>query len=86
MNIVFKLLGTGISLGAGFVASKLVDSVWEKSTGNKPPKDGADLNNSLRSALTFALVSSVVAAIIQTLASRTTQKAIARFNKHPEEV
>ncbi|MFB9165360.1 MULTISPECIES: DUF4235 domain-containing protein [Arthrobacter] len=86
MNIVFKLLGTGISLGAGFVASKLVDSVWEKSTGNKPPKDGADLNNSLRSALTFALVSSVVAAIIQTLASRTTQKAIARFNKHPEEI
>ncbi|MET4002329.1 hypothetical protein ABIB48_001038 [Arthrobacter sp. UYCu511] len=86
MNIVFKLLGTGISLGAGFVASKLVDTVWEKSTGNKPPKDGADLNNSLRSALTFALVSSVVAAIIQTLASRTTQKAIARFNKHPEEI
>lgn len=86
MSMVFKLLGTGVSLGAGFVASKLVDSIWEKSTGNKPPKDGADLENSLRSALTFALVSSAVAAIIQVLAGRTTQKAIARFNKHPEEV
>ena len=86
MNIVFKLLGTGVSLGAGFVASKLVDTAWEKSTGNKPPKDGANLENSLRSALTFALVSSVAAAIIQTIAGRTTQKAIARFNKHPEEV
>lgn len=86
MNIVFKLLGTGVSLGAGFVASKLVDTVWEKSTGNKPPKDGTDLDNSLRSALAFALVSSAVAAIIQTLANRTTQKAISRFNKHPEEV
>lgn len=86
MNIAFKLLGTGVSLGAGFVASKLVDTVWEKSTGNKPPKDGTDLENSLRSALTFALVSSAVAAIIQVLAGRTTQKAIARFNKHPEEV
>ena len=86
MNIVFKLLGTAISLGAGFAASKLVDIVWEKSTGNKPPKDGADLENSLRSALTFALVSSIVAAMIQTVAGRATQKAIARFNKHPEEV
>lgn len=86
MNIVFKLLGTGVSIGAGFVASKLVDTVWEKSTGNKPPKDGNDLESSLRSALTFALVSSVVAALIQTLAGRTTQKAIARFSKHPEEV
>ncbi len=86
MNIVFKLLGTGVSLGAGFVASKLVDTVWEKTTGNKPPKDGADLGNSLRSALTFALVSSAVAAVIQVVAGRTTQKAIARFNAHPEEV
>ncbi len=86
MNIVFKLLGTGVSLGAGFVASKLVDTIWKKSTGDEPPKDGADLENSLRSALAFALVSSVVAAVIQTLAQRTTQKAIARFNKHPEEV
>lgn len=86
MNIVMKLLATGVSLGAGFVASKLVDTVWEKSTGSKPPKDGADLDNSLRSALAFALVSSAVAATIQTLANRTTQKAIARFNKHPEEI
>ncbi len=86
MNIVFKLLATGVSLGAGFAATKLVDTVWEKSTGNKPPKDGADLENSLRSTLIFALVSAVVAAIIQTLVGRTTQKAIARFNKHPEEV
>lgn len=86
MNIVMKLLATAVSLGAGFVGSKLVDTVWEKSTGNKPPKDGSDLESSLRSALTFALISSAVSAIIQVLTSRTTKKAIARFNKHPEEV
>lgn len=86
MNILLKLIGTGVSLGAGFVASKLVDTVWEKSTGHKPPKDGADLENSLRSALTFALVSSAVAAVIQVLANRTTQKAFASLAKHPEEV
>ena len=38
MNIFIKLLGTGISLLAGFVGTKIVDAVWEKSTGNKPPK------------------------------------------------
>ncbi|MGO4385053.1 DUF4235 domain-containing protein [Specibacter sp. RAF43] len=86
MNIVFKLLGTMVSLGAGFAASKIVDAAWEKSTGNKPPKDGADLENSLRSALAFALVSSAVAAVIQVVAGRSTQRAIDRFRQHPEEV
>ncbi|MFC8304865.1 DUF4235 domain-containing protein [Specibacter sp. NPDC057265] len=81
MNVVVKLLGTGISLGAGFAASKVVDAVWEKSTGSKPPKDSNDLESSFRSALTFALVSSAVAAVIQVLAGRTTQKAIARWSK-----
>lgn len=86
MNIVMKLIGTAVSLGAGFLGSKLVDTAWQKGTGTKPPKDGSDLDYSLRSVLTFAVVSSVVATIIQVLAGRTTQKAIARFNKHPEEV
>jgi len=86
VNILLKLMGTGISLGAGFAASKLVDTVWEKSTGHKPPKDGGDLETSLRSALTFALVSSAVAAVIQVLANRTTQKAIVSLSKHPEQV
>ena len=39
MNVFIKLLGTGISLLAGYVGTKLVDAAWEKSTGNKPPKD-----------------------------------------------
>ncbi|WP_026556153.1 DUF4235 domain-containing protein [Arthrobacter sp. 35W] len=86
MNIVFKLIGTLVSIGAGFAANKLVDTVWEKSTGNKPPKDGTDLEHSLRSALVFALVSSAVAAVIQVLAGRGTQKAIARFNHSTDEV
>ena len=82
MNVVVKLLGTAVSLGAGFAASKMVDAVWEKSTGSLPPKDSDNLDSSLRSALAFALVSSAVAAVIQVLAGRTTQKAVARFSKH----
>ncbi|GAA4053806.1 hypothetical protein GCM10023063_47890 [Arthrobacter methylotrophus] len=81
MNLLIKLLGTGVSIGAGFVGTKLVNAVWEKTTGNKPPKGHDDMETSLRSALTFALISATVNAIIQVVASRGTQRAISRFSK-----
>jgi hypothetical protein len=81
MNLLFKLLGTGVSIGAGIVASKLVNALWEKSTGHKPPKGHDDMEASLRSALTFALISAAVSTIIQVLAGRSTQRAISRFAK-----
>jgi hypothetical protein len=82
MNIFIKLLGTGVSLLAGYAGTKLVDTVWEKSTGKKPPKGGKDdVPATLRSALTFALISASVSAIIQVLANRGTQRAITRFAK-----
>lgn len=81
MNLLFKLLAAGISFGAGFAANKLVDTIWTKTTGNVPPKDGENLEHSLRSALTFAIVSATVAAIIQTVTGRGAQRAIAKFNK-----
>jgi Protein of unknown function (DUF4235) len=82
MNIVIKLLGAGVSLLAGYVGTKLVDTAWEKSTGNKPPKGhDDDVPTTLRSALTFALISASVSAVIQVLANRGTQRAITRFAK-----
>jgi len=82
MNILIKLLGTGISLLAGFVGTKVVDTVWEKTTGNRPPKGhDDDAATTLRSALTFALISASVSAVIQVLANRGTQRAISRFAK-----
>ncbi|MCX6497897.1 MAG: DUF4235 domain-containing protein [Arthrobacter sp.] len=82
MNIIIKLLGTGISLLAGFVGTKMVDTVWEKTTGNKPPKGhDDDVPTTLRSALIFALISASVSAVIQVLANRGTQRAVTRFAK-----
>ena len=82
MNLLIKLLGTGVSLGAGFAGTKLVNTIWEKTTGNKPPTGkGEDVPTSLRSALTFALISAFVSTIIQVLANRGTQRAITRFAK-----
>lgn len=81
MNVLIKLLGTGVSIIAGLVGTKIVNSVWEKTTGNKPPTGKEDTPTTLRSALTFALISSVVSTVIQVLANRGTQRAIARFAK-----
>ncbi|MDQ0031635.1 DUF4235 domain-containing protein [Arthrobacter bambusae] len=84
MNLFFKLLGTGVSIGAGFAGTKLVNALWEKATGNKPPKGNDDMEASLRSALTFALISASVSAVIQVMAGRGTKRAIARFEKTPD--
>jgi hypothetical protein len=82
MSFFIKLLGTGISLLAGFAGTKAVDTIWEKTTGRKPPKGGKDdVPTTLRSALTFALISASVSAIIQVMANRGTQRAITRFAK-----
>ncbi|WP_431710040.1 DUF4235 domain-containing protein [Glutamicibacter uratoxydans] len=83
MNTVMKLLTTAISLGAGFLGSKLVDRLWTGFTGDEPPRHGkdAEVEASMRKALAFAVFSSVVAAIIQVLTDRGTRKALARFEK-----
>ncbi|MFE5836498.1 DUF4235 domain-containing protein [Arthrobacter sp. NPDC056493] len=82
MSLLIKLLGTGISLLAGFAGTRAVDTIWEKVTGQKPPKgDKDDVPTTLRTALTFALVSASVSAVIQVLANRGTQRAITRFAK-----
>ena len=81
MNLFIKLLGAAVSIGAGFIGTKAVNAVWEKSTGRKPPTGKEDTPTSLRSALTFALISASVSTIIQVLANRGTQRAITRFAK-----
>ncbi|MBT2532609.1 DUF4235 domain-containing protein [Arthrobacter sp. ISL-48] len=81
MNLFIKLLGAGVSIGAGFIGTKVVNAVWEKSTGRKAPTGKDDTPTSLRSALTFALISASVSTIIQVLANRGTQRAITRFAK-----
>ncbi|MCG2623211.1 DUF4235 domain-containing protein [Arthrobacter sp. I2-34] len=81
MNFVLKALGTGVSIGAGLLASKLLDVVWKRATGKDSPKKDDDMENSLRSVLVFAVVSGAVSAIIRVLSQRGTQHAIARFSK-----
>jgi hypothetical protein len=81
MHLLIKLLGTGMGLGAGIVASKLVDFLWEKITGEASPKGTEGLENTVRSALAFALISGAIRTTIQVFTNRGMQKAIERFEK-----
>jgi hypothetical protein len=89
VKLLLKVVGTLVSLGAGLVGAKLVDAVWTKITGHEPPKPAnpeSQAEASLRQALGFAVVSSVVAAIIQVATNHGTQRAIARFGNNLDEV
>lgn len=89
MNLILKLLGTAVSFGAGFAGAKILDAVWLKVTGQKPPKPGdkeAQNEASLRQALGFAVASSVVASVIQVLTERGTTGAINYFKRTADEV
>jgi hypothetical protein len=81
MNPIFKLMGVGLGIGAGLVGTQVVDFIWKRVTGNEPPKDTEGLENSLRSALVFAVVSGTVSTTIRVLTNRTTQQAIRRYER-----
>ncbi|MFJ5958292.1 DUF4235 domain-containing protein [Paenarthrobacter sp. NPDC092416] len=86
MNVLVKLFGLAVSLGAGVLANKTLEGIWEKKTGKPAPKDGTDLNDSLGGVLVFAVVSADVGAVVHVLTQRGTKRAIARLSKTADEV
>ncbi|NJC23505.1 hypothetical protein BJ994_002581 [Arthrobacter pigmenti] len=81
MNSIFKLMGVGLGIVSGLIGTQVVDLIWKRVTGNEPPKDKEGLENSLRSALVFAVISGAVSTTIRVLTNRTTQKAIHRYQR-----
>ena len=81
MSLVLRLLGTLVSIGAGLAASHLLGYIWKKVTGQEAPKSDDDLENRLRAAVMFAVVSGTVGRVIQVLTKRATAKAVIRFDK-----
>ncbi|MFJ4210216.1 DUF4235 domain-containing protein [Paenarthrobacter sp. NPDC089675] len=86
MNILVKLFGLAVSLGAGALANKTLEGLWEKKTGKPAPKDGTDLDDSLPGVLVFAVVSAAVGAVVHVLTQRGTKSALARLKNTADEV
>lgn len=86
MNFLFKLIGTGVTVGATFLAKKIVTKSWEKKTGKSAPTAADDLENTWREALLWGLLTAVTATVIQITAGRGTQHVIHKFGKHSDAV
>ncbi len=74
-----KIAMLAVSFGVGWIAQKLVEQVWEKSTGGLS-HDIDDDEARIASVVTFAAVSAAVAALSQVFAKRGARKAITKFS------
>ncbi|XBH20966.1 DUF4235 domain-containing protein [Jonesiaceae bacterium BS-20] len=79
---VEKVAMIALSFGAGWVAQKIVEQLWEKSTGGLS-HDIDDDDARIASVVTFAAVSAAVAALTQVFAKRGARKAISRISAAP---
>ncbi|GAB3673086.1 DUF4235 domain-containing protein [Angustibacter aerolatus] len=77
-SFVWKLLGTGGAIAAGIGARKVLNTGWEKATGNPPPVNPASPNVQVLEAVAWAAVSG---AIIQLARMAWTRKA-AEYYRH----
>ncbi|GAB3618826.1 hypothetical protein GCM10027417_00860 [Glutamicibacter endophyticus] len=82
MNAVSRIVTMLVSLGAGALATKLVDRTWKGFTGNDAPRGkDAQAEATMRQAISFAVFSAAVAAVIQVIADRGANKALSKLTK-----
>ncbi|MFC8599136.1 MULTISPECIES: DUF4235 domain-containing protein [unclassified Isoptericola] len=70
-----------LTIGAGWVAQKLIGVVWERTTGSVAPTNIDDDEISVIQAVTFAAVSGGVAVLAKRLARKGAVRAAARFGR-----
>ncbi len=78
-NLVEKLIATGITIGGGIVGAKLVEFGWKTITGHDAPKDLDDTEENLITALSFAVISAGISAIIRVVSKRGANSAVKRI-------
>ncbi|MFC5369379.1 DUF4235 domain-containing protein [Arcanobacterium bovis] len=81
MNIGWKLVTLGISAGSGFVAQKIVETVWSKGLGNTVPQgDESDDELPTVQVIVFTAVTAAVNAAVTEILRRKATKA---YGKDP---
>ena len=80
-TIAQKILSTGITLAGGVIGSRLVAGGWKLATGHDAPDDAADETLPLVEALSFAVISAGVAALITVAGQRGAGTAIRKASE-----
>lgn len=78
-SMVAKLVGMGVTLGAAWVAHKVVDAAWERTRGHKPPApDSTDEDINFSEVAAAAVITGAVVALSRVLATRGAAKLISK--------
>lgn len=64
------LLVSGIAAGSAFLVRRAIGYGWKKTMKSDPPKNPADHDVSLREALTWTLLTAVIAGVVRLLVRR----------------
>src|SRR5699024_4274221 len=75
-DVVQRLLRTGVSIGAGFVATRAVEAIWKTATGDEEAPTTDDDQATLLRVVTFATISAGVSALLEVGSQRLVNKAM----------
>lgn len=78
MNLLTKVIGAGLSLGAVTLGPKIAEVAWRAVAKNEPPKDIEDMDSPLPAVIGFAALSAVVVAALQVMSKRSAGKVAAK--------
>lgn len=80
-NPAIKIGSTVASLAGVFAANKVMTLGWKKVTGNEPPSNNPDPEESVRDIVIWTAISGVVATLIKLSVTRLANKL-----EHKEEI
>ena len=75
-DMMQRLVRTGVSIGAGFVATKAVEAIWKAVTGDEEAPNTDDDQATLLRVVTFATISAGVSALLEVGSQRVVAKAM----------
>ncbi|GAA1138544.1 DUF4235 domain-containing protein [Nesterenkonia lutea] len=77
-KLLDKGVALGISLAGGFIATRVFDFVWKKTTGDEAPRVAND-EMTLKRALAFSIGSAAVSATVQVLSQRGADSTVKKL-------
>jgi len=81
-DMIQRLVRTGVSIGAGFVATKAVEAIWKAATGDEEAPTTDDDQATLLRVVTFATISAGVSALLEVGSQRLVSKAMNKGSQH----
>lgn len=77
-DMMQRLLRTGVSIGAGFIGTKVVEAIWKTATGDNEAPTTDDDQATLLKVVAFATISAGVSALLEVGSQRVVSKAMSK--------